>query len=100
LKGSTTQGFWVGTAYLLANAVSMPSIASLSNIFGRPVCLVVSVGVFALGSLICCLAANIGVLIAGRSLQGVGGGGIIILSLVIYTDIVPLRFRPKWYGTV
>ena len=100
LKVSTTQGVWVGTAYLLANAVSMPFIASLSDIFGRPVCLVGSVGIFTLGSVVCCLATGIGVLITGRSLQGVGGGGVTILSLVIFTDIVPLRFRPRWYGTV
>lgn len=78
----------------------MPFIASLSDIFGRPVCLVTSVGVFALGSLLCCLANGMGVLLVGRSFQGVGGAGIIILSLVIFTDITPLRFRPKWYGTV
>ncbi|KAK3933999.1 major facilitator superfamily transporter [Diplogelasinospora grovesii] len=100
LKGNTTQASWVGTAYLLANAVMMPVISSLSDIFGRPVCLFASLSVFALGSLVCCLANSIGVLLIGRSFQGVGGAGIIILSLIIYTDIVPLRFRPKWYGIV
>lgn len=78
----------------------MPSIAALSDIFGRSLCLVVSLSLFTLGSLLCCLAGGIGLLLVGRCLQGVGGGGIIILSLVIFTDIVPLRFRPKWYGTV
>ncbi|KAJ9129343.1 hypothetical protein NKR23_g12557, partial [Pleurostoma richardsiae] len=72
-----TQGFWVGTAYLLANAVTMP-----------------------VGSLLGGLARGIVLLLVGRCLQGVGGAGIIVLSLVIFTDIVPLRFRPKWYGTV
>lgn len=36
----------------------------------------------------------------GRCIQGVGGGGIIALSLVIMTDIVPLRQRPKFYGII
>ena len=34
----------------------------------------------------------------GRCVQGIGGGGITILGLVIFTDIVPLRFRPKYFG--
>lgn len=78
----------------------MPFLAAISDIFGRPIILISSVVLFATGSAICCSAQHIGVLIGGRSLQGVGGGGITILSLVIFTDIVPLRHRPKWYGTV
>ena len=39
-------------------------------------------------------------LLGGRAIQGIGGGGIIVLGLVIFTDIVPLRFRPKYYGIV
>lgn len=78
----------------------MPFLAAISDIFGRPIILISSVVLFAAGSAICCSAQHIDVLIGGRSLQGVGGGGITILSLVIFTDIVPLRHRPKWYGTV
>ncbi|KAF3020112.1 hypothetical protein E8E14_006144 [Neopestalotiopsis sp. 37M] len=100
LGGDTTQGFWIGTSYLLSNAVTMPFIAAISDIFGRPICLVVALAFFTIGTLLCCLAHDIGRMLVGRSLQGVGGGGIIVLSLVVFTDIVPLRFRPKWYGTV
>ena len=100
LGGSATQGFWVGTAYLLANAVAMPFLAALSAIFGRPLLLVFSIVMFTAGSAICCAAPHMATLLAGRSVQGIGGGGIIVLSLVIFTDIVPLRHRPKWYGVV
>lgn len=48
----------------------------------------------------CCTANKLGPLIVGRCIQGVGGGGIIALSLVIMTDIVPLRQRPKFYGII
>lgn len=95
-----TQGFWIGTSCLLANAVAMPSIAALSDIFSRSASLMASLALFTLGSLVCCLADSIDLLLVGRCFQGVGGGGIVILSLVIFTDIVPLRYRPKWYGTV
>lgn len=100
LQGDATQGFWVGTAYLLANAVSMPFLAAVSTIFGRPLLLVFSLIMFAAGAAVCCSAQGMGALLAGRAVQGVGGGGIVILALVIFTDIVPLRYRPKWYGTV
>jgi MFS family permease len=76
----------------------MPFTAALSEIFGRPVCLVTSLGVFAIGTIICCLSHSLTVLLVGRSIQGIGGGGIIILGLVIFTDIVPLRYRSKYYG--
>lgn len=100
LSGDTTQGFWVGTSYLLANAVAMPTIAAISDIFGRPICLLAALLFFSFGSLLCCLAHEVPLLLVGRSFQGVGGGGIYVLCLVIFTDIVPLRYRPKWYGTV
>lgn len=101
LKGTTTtQGIWIGTAYLLAQSVTMPFLASISNIFGRPALLMISLIMFTLGSILCASSHGIGQLLAGRSVQGVGGGGIVVLSMVIFTDIVPLRHRPKWYGTV
>lgn len=59
-----------------------------------------SVTLFTIGTIICATAPNIGQLLAGRAVQGIGGGGIVVISLVTFTDIVPLRHRPKWYGTV
>lgn len=78
----------------------MPFLASISDIFGRPILLIFSILMFTIGSIICAVAPDIGTLLGGRSVQGIGAGGIIVLSLVIFTDIVPLRQRPKWYGTV
>ncbi|KAI0438633.1 major facilitator superfamily transporter [Xylaria telfairii] len=98
LKGTATQGFWIGTSYLLVNAVTMPVICAVSDVFGRPICLIFALIIFAVGTVICATARDIGTLLAGRSVQGVGGGGIHSLGLVIQTDIVPLRWRPKWYG--
>ncbi|KAK2597793.1 hypothetical protein N8I77_012555 [Diaporthe amygdali] len=100
LGGTATQSFWVGTAYLLSTSVAMPFLASISDIFGRPILLIFSIIMFTIGSIICATAPDIATLLGGRSIQGIGGGGIIVLSLVIFTDIVPLRQRPKWYGTV
>ena len=63
--------------------------------------LLISIFVFTLGTLLCAPIANdITTLLAGRSIQGIGGGGIITLSQVIYADIVPLRQRPKYLAMV
>ncbi|KAH9904889.1 major facilitator superfamily transporter [Xylariomycetidae sp. FL2044] len=98
LGATSMQGFWIGTSYLLVNAVTMPFICSLSDLFGRPVCLTFALIVFTIGTIFCATANGISLMLVGRSIQGVGGAGIHSLGLVILTDIVPLRYRPKWYG--
>ncbi|OTB17639.1 hypothetical protein K445DRAFT_309813 [Daldinia sp. EC12] len=98
LNCTTTEGFWIATSYLLVNAVTMPMICSVSDIIGRPICLTFSVVAFAVGTIFCCAANSITIMIVGRCIQGMGGGGIHSLGLVIHTDFVPLRWRPKWYG--
>ncbi|KAI3528445.1 major facilitator superfamily transporter [Colletotrichum abscissum] len=100
LELSTYDGFWIGTAYLLANAVLMLFIADLSHVFGRRPCLTISVTFFTLGTVFCCVSRSIGLVLVGRSLQGIGGAGIIVLCLLIFTDFVPLPVRPTWYGVV
>ncbi|KAK1969794.1 major facilitator superfamily transporter [Colletotrichum sublineola] len=98
LGGSATDAFWAGTSYLLPCAVFQPFIGALSDIFGRKEMLLVSLFFFTLGTLLCApLAHNFRVLLAGRSLQGVGGGGIITMGQIIFADIVPLRLRPKYF---
>ncbi|KAI0023350.1 major facilitator superfamily transporter [Xylariomycetidae sp. FL0641] len=98
LRGTATQAFWMVTSYLLVNAVTMPVVCAVSDVFGRPICLTFALAAFTLGTVLCCTAHDVGQMLAGRSVQGVGGGGIHSLSLVTQTDIVPLRYRPKWYG--
>jgi EmrB/QacA subfamily drug resistance transporter len=101
LNGSATDAFWAGTSYLLTSAVFQPLIASLSDIFGRKEMLIISILLFTLGTLLCApLANNFTTLLVGRSIQGIGGGGVITLGQVIYADIVPLRQRPKYFSLV
>ncbi|KAF4919655.1 Efflux pump FUS6 [Colletotrichum viniferum] len=101
LHGSATDAFWAGTSYLLPCAVFQPFIGSLSDIFGRKELLLVSLAFFTLGTLLCApFARDFTVLLAGRSLQGIGGGGIITMGQMIFADIVPLRLRPKYFSFV
>jgi MFS family permease len=91
---------WVGSAYLLANAASVPLWGKLSDIWGRkPVILLANV-VFLVGSLLCAVAVSIGMLIGGRVVQGVGGGGSIILVNIVISDLFSMRDRAKYFGLV
>ncbi|GJC88102.1 efflux pump FUS6 [Colletotrichum liriopes] len=100
IGGTSTQAFWVGTAYLISCAVVMPFLAALSDIFGRRSVLTGSLMFFTVGTVLCCVADSIALLLGGRVIQGIGAGGMYVLSLVVFTDIVPLRHRPKYYGII
>ena len=82
----------------MTQAVFQPFLVSLSDIFGRRILYLISLGFFTIGTLLCCLSQNFNELLAGRSIQGIGGGGLLAMALVIITDIVPLRQRPVYLG--
>jgi MFS family permease len=84
----------------LACAVFQPFIAALSDIFGRRELLLPSLLFFTIGSVVCAVARNFEFLLAGRCVQGIGGGGIIVGAQIIFADIIPLRQRPKWFSFV
>ncbi|KAH7031046.1 major facilitator superfamily domain-containing protein [Microdochium trichocladiopsis] len=100
LNSTSTEGFWIGTSYLLSSAVTMPFTASLSDTFGRRPSLIAALLFFTGGTLFCSLAPKISVMLAGRCLQGIGGGGIMVITTMLFTDLLELRDRAKYYGLV
>ncbi|KAA8894771.1 major facilitator superfamily transporter [Sphaerosporella brunnea] len=100
LKGTANDTFWTGTSYLLASAVFQPIIGSISDIFGRRELLLLALSLFTIGTTVCCTADGFTQLLIGRSIKGIGGGGILVMVMIIFTDIVPLRHRPKWFGFI
>ena len=96
MHGTATSIFWAGTAFLLTNAVLQPFLAALSDIFGRRNLLLACLLLFTAGTVICCTSNAIAQFLVGRAVQGVGAGGISVSTIVILTDIVPLRQRPKY----
>lgn len=72
----------------------------MSEVLGPRELLFLSLVFFTAGSIICGIAHNFTVLLAGRSVQGIGGGGIITLVQTIFAAVVPLRQRPKWFSLV
>lgn len=78
--------------------VFQPSFASLSNIFGRRPIVLIALVLFCVGAIVAAIAKDFTYMLVGRSVQGVGGGGIIALSEVIITDLIPLRWRGQYFG--
>jgi MFS family permease len=91
---------WIGSAYLLANAASTPSWGKFSDIWGRKPILLMAAGIFFIGSTLCATAVNIGMLITARAIQGIGGGGLIILVNISISDLFSMRNRGKYFGMV
>ncbi|KAF2088124.1 putative dothistromin transporter [Saccharata proteae CBS 121410] len=91
---------WIGSAFNLAAAASTPLWGKLSDIFGRKPVLLIANVVFFIGSLIAALSINIGMLITARAIQGVGGGGLIILVNIVIGDIFSMRSRGAYYGII
>ncbi|KAI9737569.1 MAG: hypothetical protein M1834_009724 [Cirrosporium novae-zelandiae] len=100
LKGSAIEAFWAGTSFLLASTVFQPNFASFSHIFGRKPMVLIALVFFFVGTLVGALSNNFTQLLVGRSIQGIGGGGIIALTEIIVTDLVPLRLRGQWFGVI
>lgn len=91
---------WIANAFLVAQTVVQPPIAQLCNIFGRRMPMLISIAIFALGSGVAGGANDSAMLIAGRTVQGLGSGGIMMLVELIICDVVPLRDRGKYLGFV
>lgn len=93
LESTSIEAFWVGTSFLLAQTVTIPIYGTTSEIFGRKWPILVAVIIFTFASVLCATAQNITWLIAGRTVQGIGAGGMIQLVQVILSDISTMSER-------
>lgn len=91
---------WVVTAYLLTGTATTPLYGKLSDIYGRRVVMLSAVGIFVAGSIACALAPTMPALVVARALQGVGGGGLMVLAQTIIADIVSPRERGRYQGYI
>lgn len=89
---------WVVTAYLLASTAATPLWGKLGDQYGRKKLFQIAIVIFLIGSALCGTAQNMPQLIGFRALQGLGGGGLIVLSMAIVGDIVPPRERGRYQG--
>ena len=95
---SLTMFAWLTTAYLIGQAASQPLSGKLTDIYSRRSGILLSNLLFALGNLLCGVAANEWIMILGRVIAGLGGGGLNTISTLIGNDLVPSRKRGLWQG--
>ncbi|MEV7960720.1 MDR family MFS transporter [Oerskovia paurometabola] len=89
---------WVITAFILASTITMPIYGKVSDVLGRKPLLLTAILLFMAGSVIGALAGDMNLLIVGRTVQGLGGGGLMILSQAAIADVIPARERGKYMG--
>ncbi|KAI1401836.1 putative multidrug resistance protein fnx1 [Hypoxylon fuscum] len=98
--GSNSAYIWIANAYFLTSTAFQPLYGQTANIFGRRTLTLIIVFLFAVGSAVSGPAPSFGALIAGRAIQGMGGGGINVMIDMIVCDLVPLRERSKFIGII
>ncbi|KAG8742710.1 hypothetical protein FRC10_000984 [Ceratobasidium sp. 414] len=98
--GGSSGYSWIGTSYLLTSACLSPLYGKLSDLIGRKPILFAAIGIFLIGSALCGAAQNFTWLAVCRGVQGIGGGGIMQMTMIIIGDIVTLEERGKYTGAI
>lgn len=98
--GGAAHMSWVVTAYLLAETVATVLVGKFGDLFGRKIIFQLSAIIFITGSFLCGLATNMTLLIVWRGLQGIGAGGLMVTSMALIADVIPLRERGKYQGAI
>jgi EmrB/QacA subfamily drug resistance transporter len=96
--GGVEHQVWVTTAYLLATTIVMPIYGKFGDVLGRRRLFLLAIALFTLASIGCAFAGDFWTLVIFRAIQGIGGGGLMILSQAIIADIVPASERGKYLG--
>src|SRR6478752_3853488 len=98
--GGFAQFPWLFSIYLLAQAVSVPIYSKLSDTVGRKPIILIGIGLFLLGSILCGFAWSMPALIAFRAVQGLGAGAVLPTSITIVGDLYSLAERAKVQGYI
>jgi len=96
--GGLSDTSWIAAGYLLAATITAPMYGRLGDRFGRRSIMLGALTVFMIGSLACAIAPTMQLLIAARVLQGLGGGGLMVLSQALIGELVPPWERPRYQG--
>ena len=96
--GGVEHQVWLTTAYLLATTIVMPVYGKFGDVLGRRRLFLLAIALFTIASIGCAFAGDFTQLIIFRAIQGLGGGGLMILSQAIIADIVPASQRGKYLG--
>ncbi|MGF6758646.1 MDR family MFS transporter [Paraburkholderia sp. GAS42] len=89
---------WVVTAYLLASTIVVPLYGKFGDLFGRKIVLQTAIVLFLVGSALCGAAQDMTQLILLRALQGLGGGGLLVVTMAAIGDVIPPADRGRYQG--
>lgn len=89
---------WVVTAYILTSTIVVPLYGKFGDLFGRKRVLQIAIVLFLLGSALCGVAQNMTQLVLMRALQGLGGGGLMVISMAAVADVIPPAERGRYQG--
>ncbi|UFS57482.1 MDR family MFS transporter [Subtercola endophyticus] len=96
--GGVENQAWITTAYLLATTIVMPIYGKFGDVLGRRSLFMIAIALFTLASVGCAFSTDFWMFVVFRAIQGLGGGGLIILSQAIIADIVPASQRGRYLG--
>ncbi|OBH13906.1 MDR family MFS transporter [Mycobacterium sp. E1747] len=91
---------WVVTSYLLASTIITALVGKVGDLFGRKRVFQAAVVFFVAGSVLCGLSSSMGMLVASRALQGIGGGGLMVTAMALIGEVIPLRDRGRYQGAM
>ncbi|WP_102417471.1 MDR family MFS transporter [Mycobacterium sp. 4858] len=91
---------WVVTSYLLASTIATALVGKFGDLFGRKRVFQAAVVFFIAGSVLCGLSSSMGMLVAARALQGIGGGGLMVTAMALIGEVIPLRDRGRYQGAM
>ncbi|GAA5826575.1 hypothetical protein JCM11251_002435 [Rhodosporidiobolus azoricus] len=94
----SNQAGLLGTSYLLSTATFTPLYGRLADIIGRRAALLIALTLFTSGTALCGLAPSMVTLLIGRLIAGMGGGGLMAVSSIVASDLVPLKQRAFFQG--
>jgi len=89
---------WLITAFLIASTALTPLYGKFADIHGRRAAMLIGLGVYMTGALVCAASANMTMLICGRIIQGCGAGGLTVTANMILGDIAAPKERGRYYA--
>ncbi|OXB93050.1 MDR family MFS transporter [Parageobacillus galactosidasius] len=96
--GGLSLMIWLTTAYMLTSTTIVPIAGKLADLLGRRVIYVTGLVIFMVGSALCGMADNMTELIIYRGLQGIGGGIMMPMAMIVIGDVFTGKERAKWQG--
>jgi MFS family permease len=91
---------WVFSIYMLSSALTTPIFGKLADLFSKRRLMLVGIGIFLVGSILCGAAHSMEMMIAARAVQGLGGGAIYALSFIVVGILYPAEERARMQGII